>query len=178
MVSLISGQGYFIFLYGHTKHNINKREGRIKENKQTRIWVSSKHKKREVCDTFPAFCDLSRECIRAKLPQSHPECWLVLSRWPTRHLSPQVLALALFCRLPSSVHWSFSVLVSSALGTFIPSPSSGPMGYLACKPFVWVSHQNRQRSLLTGTYPHSYPHNECPHRVTQILLCNRKNIII
>ena len=42
-----------------------------KENKQTRTWVSSKRKKGEVCDTFLAFCELSRACIRAKFPQSH-----------------------------------------------------------------------------------------------------------
>ena len=35
--------------------------------------------------------------------------------------------------------------------TFLPSSSSG---------LVWVSHQNRQRNLLTGTYPHQ--HNERP----------------
>ena len=73
VVSLVSGQGYFTFLYGHTKHNIHKREGRRKENKQTRILVSSKRKKGEVCDTFLAFCELSRVYIRAKFPQSHQE---------------------------------------------------------------------------------------------------------
>ena len=48
VVSLISGQGYFTFLYRHTKHN---REGGRKENKQTRTWVNSKCKKGEVSDT-------------------------------------------------------------------------------------------------------------------------------
>ena len=91
VVSLISGQGYFTFLYGHTKHNIHNREGGGKENKQTRTWVSSKSKKEEVCDTFQASSELSRTCIRAKLPQSHQECWIILSRWPTWHLSPHVL---------------------------------------------------------------------------------------
>ena len=46
VVSLISDQGHYTFLYGHTKHN---REGG--RNEQTRAWVSSKCK-REVCDTF------------------------------------------------------------------------------------------------------------------------------
>ena len=31
VVSLISGQGYFTFLYGHTKHNIHNREGERKK---------------------------------------------------------------------------------------------------------------------------------------------------
>ena len=56
VVSLISCQRYFTFLYGHTKHNIHNREGGGKENKQTRTWVSSKRKKGEACDTFQAFC--------------------------------------------------------------------------------------------------------------------------
>ena len=33
VVSLISGQGYFTFLYGRTEHNIHNREGGRKENK-------------------------------------------------------------------------------------------------------------------------------------------------
>ena len=41
VVSLISRQGYFTFLYKHTKHNIHNREGGRKENKQTRTRVSS-----------------------------------------------------------------------------------------------------------------------------------------
>ena len=57
VVSLISGQGYFIFLYRHTKHNIHNWKSGGKENKQTRSWVRSKHKKGEVCDTFLAFCE-------------------------------------------------------------------------------------------------------------------------
>ena len=39
-------------------------------------------------------CGLARACIRAKFPQSHQARWLILSRWPTRFISPQVLAVA------------------------------------------------------------------------------------
>ena len=86
MVSLISGQGYFPFLSGHTKHNIHNREGGRKENNQTRTWFSSKLKNGKVCDTFLAFGELSRACIRAKFPQSHQECWLIISCWPNQPL--------------------------------------------------------------------------------------------
>ena len=37
-------------------------------------------------------CRLSQPCIRAKFPQSHQERWLILSRWLTWALDPQVLA--------------------------------------------------------------------------------------
>ena len=163
MVSLISDQGYFTSLFGHTKHNIHNWEGGRKEDKQTWTRVSSKLKKGEVCNTFLAFSELSRACIQAKLPQGHQECWLILSRWPTRLLSPQVLATTLFCRLPWSVHFSWLVcslpwplllyrLPPSLFcsGTFLPSFSSGLVGNLERKPFVWVSRQSRQRNLLTG----------------------------
>ena len=84
VVSLISGLGYFPFLYGHTKHNIHTWEGGRKENKQTRTWVSSKRKKGEVCDTFVQLSVhlqvIASVCIRAKFPQSHQECWLIFSR--------------------------------------------------------------------------------------------------
>ena len=134
MVSHISGQGYFTFLYGHTKHNIHNREGGRKENKQSRTWVSSKRKKGEVCDIFLAFCELSRACIRAKFPQSYQECKLILSRWPTRHLSPHILEVAfsllrtaLFCWFLCSAFFSwlsaspdFSRLVCSASFSVLP----------------------------------------------------------
>ena len=104
VVSLISGQGYFTFLYGHTKHN--REEGR-KENKQTQTWVSSKRKKGEVFDTFLAFCELSRACILTKLPQSHQECWLIFLCWLNRPESTvssncSLLPTVLFCRLVCS----------------------------------------------------------------------------
>ena len=69
VVSLISGQGYFTFLYEHTKNNIHNRESGRKENKQTRTWVSSERKKGEVCDTFAQLSVhlwVARACIQAK----------------------------------------------------------------------------------------------------------------
>ena len=50
MVFLISGQGYFTFLYQHTKYTTD--WVKEKKNKQSLAWVSSKRKKGEVCDTF------------------------------------------------------------------------------------------------------------------------------
>ena len=122
-----------------------------KKREQTWTWISSKRKKGEVCDTFLTFYELSRVCIQVKFPQSHQERWLILSRWPTQPLSPQVLAVA-FLLL------TIDCPVLSV--TFLPFSSSGLVGDLACKPFVWVSRQNRQRDPLTGT--HRHPHNECP----------------
>ena len=97
VVSLISGQGYFTFLYQHTKHNIHNREVGRKRNKQTRTWVSSKRKKGEVCDTFLAFCVLSRACIRAKFRQIHQE---PLGPHILAVGFPRLLLTTLSCRLP------------------------------------------------------------------------------
>ena len=71
VVSLISGQGYFTFLYVHIKHKILNQEGGGKENKQTWTWVSSKRKKGEVCDTFLAFCASVGEHERVFERNSH-----------------------------------------------------------------------------------------------------------
>ena len=168
VVSLITGKEYLTFLNGHTKQNIHNWDVGRKENKQTRTWVSSKRKKGEVCSTFLAFCELSWAYIRAKFPQSHQERWLIHSRWPTRPLDPHILAVgfpwllltALSCRLLCSVH--FSVLPPSLFcsGTFLLSSSSGLVGDLGRKPFLWDSCENRQRDPLDDTYPH--PHNESP----------------
>ena len=113
VISLISSQRYFTFLYRHTKHNIHNREGGRIENKQTWTRVSSKHNKGEVCDTFLAFCEPLHGCIWERFPQSNQKRWLILSHWPTQHLSPQVLAVAcsllltaLFCWLLCSASFS------------------------------------------------------------------------
>ena len=120
--------------------------------------------------SFLYICGLARTCIRAKFPQSHQERWLILSRWPTRRLSPQALAHALFCRLPCSVDWFLLFCsVLSCSGTFcLPSSSSDLTDNHVRKPFVWVSRQNRQRDPLTGTHPR--PHKRIPNIVSQLAL--------
>ena len=68
-------------------------------------------------------------------------------------------------QLPLSNHClSLTVTNSSllpALGPCLSPSSSGLIGNLMYKPFVWVSHQNKQRNPLTGAYPHPYSRNEC-----------------
>ena len=59
-----------------------------------------------------------------------------------------VLSTSFFCCLPSS----------ALSGTLFPSSSSGLVGNLARKTFVWVSYQNRQTYPLTGINTHR---NEC-----------------
>ena len=76
-----------------------------------------------------------------------------------------------FCRLLSPVDCAVLLLTGlfcSLLGPSFPRPlgKSRLVGNLARKPFVWISRQNRQRNLLTGTYPP----NEYPHRVTIVIL--------
>ena len=68
-----------------------------------------------------------------KLPYSHQECWLILSRWPTWSLGPQVLVLRLvvtflwplpspyFCGLLSPVGCSLLLLRDLALPCFLPA---------------------------------------------------------
>ena len=45
VVSLISGQGYFTFLYKYTRHNVHNQEVEEKKDKQARTWVISKCKR-------------------------------------------------------------------------------------------------------------------------------------
>ena len=52
-----------------------------------------------------------------------------------------------------------SLLVTALFSSFdlrpyLPSSSFCLVGDLACKSFMCVSRQNRQRNLLTGTHPH------------------------
>ena len=71
-----------------------------------------------------------------------------------------LLPTALFCRLPCSINWFLLFTASCSLWTFLPLSSSGLMGNLTRKPFVWVSRQNRQRDPLIVTHTHTY-RNEC-----------------
>ena len=58
VVSLISDQWHYTYLYGHTKHN---RE--VGRKDQTRTWVSSKRKRGEFVTLSLCICRLSRVCI-------------------------------------------------------------------------------------------------------------------
>ena len=82
-----------------------------------------------------------------------PSCRLLLTGFLSTQLSSPdwpVLSTGLFCSLLLTV--SFSLLWD------LPSSTSGLVGDLAHKSFVWVSRQNRQRDPLTNTHTHW---NEC-----------------
>ena len=112
---------------------------------------------------FAGYCDT---------PTSHKECWLIFLRWSTRHpVVQQVLTAAYLTSVdcsplcPTLISWltfswllspaDYSLLLPSAdcfSGILLPSSSSGIVGDLTHKPFVWVSRQNRQRDRLAGTH--------------------------
>ena len=112
VVSLIFGQAYFTFLYGHTKHNIHNREDGRKENNKHGLGLAPSARREEFVTLLrcsPCICRLLRACIRTKFPQSHLECWLIFSRWPTRPDSTGSSSClsSLDYRLPpTSVDWS------------------------------------------------------------------------
>ena len=56
-------------------------------------------------------------------------------------------------------------------GAFLPLSSSGLVGNLTHKLFVWVSCRNRQRNLLTGTYP--YPQKVMTPIVSQLVISKK-----
>ena len=79
-------------------------------------------------------------------------------------LSCWLISTAPFCWLsPSGLSW-----------TFLPSSTSGLVGDLAHRPFVWVLCQNRQRNHLTGTLTHQ--HNECPTSCLKVVSPNFSNL--
>ena len=138
---------------------------------------------------FLCICGLSRACIQMKFLHSYQEHWLILSHWSTWLLDPQILAPRLAATSPwplpsSNFCWMLSpVDCLHALAATSPWPclpsSSGLLGNLVYKPFVWVSCQNRQRDYLTGTHPHSLkqmppivPHT---HLNVKLFLCKTLN---
>ena len=149
VVSLISDQGYFTFLYGHTKHKLQAQEE-----------GSLRHFPSILC-----ICGIARACIRAKIPAKSPGMLthpLTLANPPSGFTYPSSHPLS---------HDDCPILSTSMFysGTFLPSSSFGLVGDLTRKPFVWVSRKNSQRDPLTGTHPH--PHNEC---LTSCHTCNNR----
>ena len=137
-----------------------------KKNKQEWTWVSSKRKKGDVFDTFLALL-----CIcgyRERVSERNSHTIIRNADWSSRAGRPGLwvhkskLHLQQFPRRLSLTAANSSLF--TALGTCLSSSSSGLVGNLARKPFVWVSRQNRQRNPLTGAYPHPHPQpqNVCP----------------
>ena len=110
---------------------------------------------------FSGILWLSRACTRMRFSHTYQERWLILSRWLTWLLGPQVPTPRFNSSLSLTVvfFWLWLTPICSALGPCFSSSSSCLVGNLACKPFVWVSRQNRQRNPLTGARPN--PLNEC-----------------
>ena len=112
---------------------------------------------------FSGILWLLRACPRMKFPPSYQECWLILLRWLTWCLGPQVPTLHFSSSLSLTIAFPWlSITPICSLLWVLAFPflsSSGLIGNLVRKPFVWVLHQNRQRNPLTGPYP--CPQNEC-----------------
>ena len=133
VVSLMSSQGYFTFPYGHTKHNIHKREsGRKEKKKQTWTWVSSKRKKGEICDTFEQlFVDQQAisSVYSSEIPTKSPgmqgvDCSLQSTALFCPLLCsaflPRLSASYDFCRLPCSVDCFFYSLLGPSFPRLLP----------------------------------------------------------
>ena len=72
MVSLISDQGHYTFLYGHTKHN--REGGRKEQTNKHGLWSAPSAREEKFVTLLGSslcICGLSRAYICAKLPQSH-----------------------------------------------------------------------------------------------------------
>ena len=167
-------QEHYMFLYGHTKNNRkggrkNKRTniglGQL-QVQEGEVYVTF------LCNSL-CICRLSRACIfrekkkpltmltssRISLPglcrstglssRLSNFCWLFSS--PYLHLltaSFSWLCPSLDCYLKPTVLFSSALLCQLALSvfsrTFLPSSTSGLAGDLALRPFVSVSHQNKE----------------------------------
>ena len=109
VVPLMSGQGYFTFLYGHTKHNIHNWEGGRKENKHG-LELAPSARRKSLWHFCVAFCaSVSyREHVSSEIPTkspgtlTHPLALANPACESTGSCSCPLL-LTLFCRLLSSV---------------------------------------------------------------------------
>ena len=130
----------------------------------SRTWVCSKRKKGEVFDTCVWFyVHLAIASVYPSEIPTHPLTLADLTSEATGPNSSLGIRLSLTVTIPRmSVDY---LLLLTTQGPCFPSSSSGLLGNLTHKPFVWVSRQNRQRNPLTGTQPHPQKRMH-PHRVT------------
>ena len=151
VVSLISNQGHYTFLYRFAKHN---RDGGGKEQTNITDLGQLQRQEREVCVSFCAFCVLTRELERNSHKSHTDFCWLYFSfSW--------LFSQADWSLLPSFVNSALSILSGTFLPPLLPVSPSGP----------WcVSRQNRQRDSLTGANING---NECyllSHKLSRYIL--------
>ena len=162
---LITGQGYFTFLYQHTKYTTQEVEEN-KNNHELGLAPSARTENSVTLLCILCFCGLMRACTRAKLPKATSNanlssrvvqpgfcwttvlssclsdfCWLV-SSLPCSHLLTELLLTALSCRL--------------SLGP--PFPHLLPVSWEISRTWLCVGFAPKQRDPLTGPHTHR---NEC-----------------
>ena len=162
VVSLISGQGYFTFLYGHTKHNIHNREGGRKENKQSRTWVVQAQEERSLW-YFSSILWAITNVYSSETPTKSPGMLTHLltlanpASQSTGSSSCSLLPTAQFCRLFSSASFSW-----------LP-PSWFWLWDLLSVVFFRSRGRSRTKALCVGFSPkqtkrssewHPHPHTE------------------
>ena len=161
------GQGYFTFFTNtqDATYTIERWKKRRTNNKHGLGLASSA--RRGICDTFLAFCDsVSVTSVYSKNPTQLPG---TLTR-PLAFAKPVSGSTGHSSSPSSRPSPDFCWLLSPVLRICLPSFSSGLVGNLARKPFVWVSRQNRQKDPLAGTHPNPQKTN-ATYRATGYMIC-------
>ena len=167
VVSLITGQGHFTFLYKHTRHNIHNREEEEKTNNQgLRLALSARK------ENFVSFLRSFQWAIRVKFPHNHEEYWLILSRWPNRPLGPKIRGPRLAAASPLLlIDWSLLLIAFfSSLSWDLAFPHLLPVSWEISRasPLWEFRAKIDQGDPLTGTHPHSQ--KRMPPIVTQLTM--------
>ena len=165
-------QGYHTFLYGHKKYN---RGSERKRTNERTIWtsVSSKRKKGSFVTLHSlCICRLTLACILRETFTSYLECQLMFDRlphclWTLSHadMSPLLsvvdcLSASLFANcplwvpLPTHPLWVPLPTLLVSLGPHFPL-TSGLVGDLESKPFVWFRAKTDKGIVCLANYPHS-----------------------
>ena len=148
--------GYFTFLYGHKKYNRGSGRKRTKNKRTIWVWLNSMCKKRSFKTLHSlCICRLTLACIYAKLLQATRNANSSLTVFLTAY-GLYLTTTALFCcivdcllRLPSPNH------LSGFLFKLLSSNTSGLVGDLESKPFVWFRAKTDKGIICLADHPHS-----------------------
>ena len=166
VVSLISGQEYFTFLYEHTKYN---QEGGRKEKKHG-LGLAPNARKGEVCDTFmllSVHLQAIASVYSSEIPTKSPGMLthlltLAIPACGSTHLSSRLLSPADCLVLTTSL---FCLLLCSALGPSFPRPLPVSCEISCASPLCVFRAKTDKRILWLAPTP-THTETNATHRVT------------
>ena len=157
--------GDFHMLYTQQKQHIQPREWKKRRTNKHGLGLAPSARRQKFEHFYVVFCAsvAIASVYPNEIPTEPPEPLIYILALANADSGSKGPGYPLSSRHCQTV--AFPWLLLTALEPCLSSSSSGLVGNLTRKPFVWVSRQSRHRNPLTGAHPHPQKLMD-PHRVT------------